>query len=237
MLRPHDMPAPEALTARYGDAAPQEILALALDRFDGRIALVSSFGAEAAVLLHMLSCLDPGVPVVMLDTRLLFAETLRYQVALSARLGLRDVRVITPDETGDPDRSLHRRDTTACCALRKVAPLEQALRGFDATITGRKRFQTGQRAQMQPFEQDSNGRLRVNPLTEWTPDHIAAYFETHALPRHPLVAQGYPSIGCAPCTSPVARGEDSRAGRWRGEAREECGIHFNADGTIERKTG
>ena len=222
------------LNARFGDAPAEAALAVALDRYEGRIALVSSFGADAAVLLHMLSQIDADVPVLLLDTLLLFPETLTYQHDLTAHLGLKDVRRITPDETQDPDRTLHSRDSVACCALRKVAPLERALKGFDAVITGRKRFQTGQRAQMATFEQDG-ALIKVNPLANWSSNQIAQYFEAHTLPRHPLVAQGYPSIGCAPCTSQVKAGEDPRSGRWRDEERQECGIHFTADGRIERK--
>lgn len=225
------------LNARFGAAPAEAVLAVALDRYEGNIALVSSFGAEAAVLLHMLAAIDPAVPVLMLDTQLLFPETLAYQTELSAWLGLRDVRRIMPDEAADPDRSLHRRDSQACCDLRKTVPLNRALASFAAVLTGRKRFQTGQRAAMDCFELDSAGRLRVNPLAAWTPARIEAYFTAHDLPRHPLVARGYPSLGCAPCTSPVAEGEDARAGRWRDEAREECGIHITPDGKIERKAG
>lgn len=235
------MSQPDSITARrlndrFASAPPEAALAIALDRYEGRIALVSSFGADAAVLLHMLSRIDNTVPVLLLDTLLLFPETLAYQAELTEAFGLTNVQRITPDESADPYRSLHQRDTTACCALRKVAPLENALASYDAVITGRKRFQTGQRAQMSLFEQDGL-RLKVNPLAAWSAQDIAAYFKAHALPRHPLVAQGYPSIGCAPCTSRVSAGEDPRSGRWRGEDRQECGIHIGPDGKVERKAG
>lgn len=233
---PESIVAPR-LNARFGAATAEAVLAVALDRYDGRIALVSSFGAEAAVLLHMLSRLDASVPVIMLDTLMLFPETLTYQRELSARLGLGDVRIIQPDESADPDRRLHQRDSRACCALRKVAPLDHALQGFDAVLTGRKRFQTSARRQMATFETDASGRLKISPLAQWSPAQISAYFTAHDLPRHPLVARGYPSIGCAPCTSPVAAGEDTRSGRWRDEDREECGIHIGPDGTIKRNAG
>lgn len=225
------------LNARFGTAPAEAVLAVTLDRYEGRVALVSSFGAEAAVLLHMLSEIDRDVPVIMLDTLLLFPETLAYQGELSARLGLRDVRIIRPDERADPDRSLHRSDSAACCALRKVAPLAPALEGIEAVLTGRKRFQTAARAQIETFETDAEGRLKISPLAHWTPARIAAYFEAHDLPRHPLVARGFASIGCAPCTTPVAPGEDPRAGRWREESREECGLHFAPDGTVVRRAG
>ena len=241
MPRPLD-PLPTArLNTRFGDAAAETILAVALDRFDGEIAMVSSFGADSAVLLHMLATLDPSVPILMLDTMMLFPETIAYQRDLSAHLGLTDVRRITPD-TGviaqkDPHGDLNRHDSTACCDLRKVVPLRNALDPFAASISGRKRFQTGQRAAMRAFEVDSDGLIKVNPLAAWTPADISTYLDRHALPRHPLVAKGFPSIGCAPCTTPVAPGEDSRAGRWRQEEREECGIHITPDGRIERKAG
>lgn len=225
------------LNAQFGAASPQVILAQALKEYRTRITLVSSFGAEAAVLLHMLAQIDRDIPVMMIDTKLLFAQTLEYQESLSQYLGLRDVRVIRASDRHDPERSLHKSDTLGCCALRKVEPLEQALKGFDAVITGRKRYQSSSRKTIKAFERDPHGRLKISPLLHWKPDQIQTYFEVHDLPRHPLVAQGYPSIGCAPCTSPVAPGESPRAGRWRSESREECGIHFNPDGTIERKAG
>jgi phosphoadenosine phosphosulfate reductase len=177
----------------------------------------------------------------MLDTLMLFPETIAYQQDLSAHLGLTDVRRITPKADAvartDPKGDLNARDSTACCDLRKVAPLHEALAPFTASISGRKRFQTGQRAAMRAFEVEKDGLIKVNPLAAWTPADISVYLDRHALPRHPLVAKGFPSIGCAPCTTPVAPGEDSRAGRWRQEDREECGIHITPDGRIERKAG
>ena len=181
-----------------------------------------------------LSVAAPDTPVLFVDTGMLFPETLAYQREIAARLPLTDIRVIraSDDEiaAADPDGTLHQRDTDACCDVRKVVPLERALAGFDGWITGRKRFQGGQRVQLDFFEAEATatgpGRMRVNPLAHWRPEDVAEYFEENALPRHPLVARGYPSIGCAPCTSPVAAGEDPRAGRWRGQAKTECGIHF-----------
>ncbi|WP_299563341.1 phosphoadenylyl-sulfate reductase [uncultured Sulfitobacter sp.] len=225
------------LDARFGEASAEAILAVALDRFDGRIALVSSFGAEAAILLHMVAEFDPGLPVILMDTELLFEETLTYQRDLATLLGLTDVRIIRPDPQVDRDRDLHRHDTTACCRLRKVEPLERALEEFGAVVSGRKRFQSTSRQTLRAFETDPAGRVKVNPMTAWSPNDLARYRETHALPPHPLVARGFPSIGCQPCTTPVADGEPARAGRWRDEPREECGIHITTDGKIMRKTG
>ncbi|MDR9394162.1 phosphoadenylyl-sulfate reductase [Roseovarius sp. SYSU LYC5161] len=221
-----------ALNARYRHHSAISVLDQALGDPDaGELALVSSFGAESVVLLHMVSIARRDLPVIFIDTRLLFAETLVYQQELTERLGLRDVRVVRAQEHAraarDPDDTLHRRDTDACCALRKAEPLQAALRGFDGWITGRKRFQGGARTALDFFEVETGtGRIKVNPLAHWHPGDIRTYMEENRLPRHPMVARGYPSIGCMPCTTRVADGEDPRAGRWRGEEKTECGIHF-----------
>ncbi|MEM9392503.1 MAG: phosphoadenylyl-sulfate reductase [Pseudomonadota bacterium] len=196
----------------------------------GRVALVSSFGAESVVLLHMIAKKAPKTPVLFIDTQMLFAETLSYQARVAEKLGLTNLQVVRASETRlatlDPGNDLHDRDTDACCDLRKTQPLEAALAGFDAWITGRKRFQSGTRAALEFFEADGAMRLKVNPLAYWTPSDVQDYMDNNRLPRHPLVAKGYPSIGCAPCTSPVKAGEDPRAGRWRDAEKDECGIHF-----------
>lgn len=218
------------LRAQYEGLNAEEMLREALlGDMAGRVALVSSFGAESVALLHLVATVAPATPVIFLDTEMLFQETLDYQSRLARDLGLSDMRVIRPgadDLTGDPDGTLHKRDTDACCHLRKVLPLERALKGFDGWITGRKRYQSGERAALPKFETDAGGRLKLNPLADWGPEEVRAYIRRHDLPPHPLVAKGYPSIGCAPCTSPVAAGEDPRAGRWRGAEKTECGIHF-----------
>lgn len=227
----------ERLRLTHGDAAAEEVLAAVLAEFPGEVALVSSFGAEAAVLLHMVSGLDRSLPVLMIDSLMLFPETLDYQRDLSAHLGLTNVQHLHPDPADlarlDPDDTLHLRDPDACCNFRKVAPLDRALRDWPVTISGRKRFQAATRAALDVFEPDGP-RLRVNPLAFWSSADLRAYMDEHDLPRHPLVARGFPSIGCAPCTTRVAEGEDERAGRWRGTDKVECGIHFGADGRILR---
>ncbi len=221
----------DRLNARYRHHAATEVLRRAVNDADlGQVALVSSFGAESVVLLHMVSVVAPGLPVLFIDTQMLFPETLEYQRKVSSALGLTDVRVIRAQDDDiaqiDPQGSLHRSDPDACCDLRKTVPLERALSGFDAWITGRKRFQGGQRTTLDFFEPEPPHRLRVNPLAHWRAQDVQDYMIENNLPRHPLVARGYPSIGCAPCTSPVAPGEDPRAGRWRGRDKTECGIHF-----------
>lgn len=216
------------LNARYRHHSATAVLQGAL-RDAGRVALVSSFGAESVVLLHMTALIDRDAAVLFMDTELLFTETLVYQAEVSERLGLRNLRILRADDiaAADPDGTLHRTDPDTCCTLRKTAPLQAALAGFDGWITGRKRFQSGSRAALDFFEvEDDTGRIKVNPLAHWAPDDVRAYMDENRLPRHPLVARGYPSIGCAPCTSPVAAGEDPRAGRWRHREKDECGIHF-----------
>lgn len=226
-----------ALNDRYRHHSATDVMHGALADA-GDIALVSSFGAESVVLLHMAAVIDRTVPVLFVDTQMLFAETLVYQAEVAERLGLKNVRIISADkadvEKQDPYGALHLNDTDACCTLRKTIPLQRALTGFDGWITGRKRFQAGTRTALDFFEvEDGTGRIKVNPLAHWAPDDVRAYMEENRLPRHPLVARGYPSIGCAPCTSPVKPGEDPRAGRWRDQNKEECGIHF-VDGKMVR---
>lgn len=199
--------------------------------FPGRLAVVSSFGAEAAVLLHMVSRVDRALPVIFLDTHQHFFQTDQYRRALTASLGLTGVRAVAPDPAEaaaqDPANDLWRRDPDACCALRKVRPLAAALAGFDAWVTGRKRYQGASRAALPSVEADAT-HIKFNPLADWDKAAIDAYFMAHDLPRHPLVAQGFPSIGCHPCTAAVGPGGDLRDGRWSGRGKTECGIHTMA---------
>jgi phosphoadenosine phosphosulfate reductase len=199
-------------------------------RFAGHIALVSSFGTESAIVLHMISGIDNSLPVVFLDTLKLFPETLVYRDELVARLGLTNIRTIRPDANQlaayDPDGNLWQRDVDTCCAIRKTNPLDAALEGMHAWITGRKRSQGGLRADLQLLETGPDGRITVNPLAFWSDDQIDAYFKTHKLPRHPLQETGYASIGCATCTRRIRNGEDKRSGRWAGLDKSECGIHL-----------
>lgn len=227
----------EALNARFRHHSAHDVMHGAIEEIDA-LALVSSFGAESVVLLHMVAVVDKATPVLFIDTQMLFTETLEYQHEVSERLGLTNIRIIRADddevERDDPHGALHLRDTDACCNLRKTFPLQRALSGYCGWITGRKRFQAGTRATLDFFEvEDGTGRIKVNPLAHWAPEDVRAYMEENNLPRHPLVAKGYPSIGCAPCTSPVKEGEDPRAGRWRDQSKEECGIHF-VDGKMVR---
>lgn len=235
-------PSPQALAldlaplnAGYEAMTAQEILRHAIhEQFVDRITIVSSFGAESVILLHMISQIEPSLPVIMLNTGKLFGETLRYRDRLQDKLKLTDVRTNFPHPddlfADDPKGSLWQRDTDACCDLRKVRPQARAVAPFDALITGRKRFQTGTRATMDIIERDTDGRFKLNPLANWQLDELKAYIEQHDLPRHPLVKDGYLSIGCMPCTNKVAEGEDYRSGRWADSDKDECGIHLNIDG-------
>lgn len=223
-------PSHEELLAAHGGREAGDLVAVMIKQlFPGKIALVSSFGAESSVLLHMAAAADPATPVILLDTRKLFGETLRYRDALIAELGLKDVRAIRPDpdEIIEQDRSglLWTRDTEACCALRKKRPMKLALEGFDAWITGRKRFQTETRAGLEVIEREG-GQFKINPLAGWSAEDVDAYMTKHDLPRHPLVGDGFPSIGCMPCTRRIRAGEGQRAGRWAGHDKSECGIHI-----------
>lgn len=197
----------------------------------GRVALVSSFGVESAVLLDMVASIDRRFPVLFLDTGWHFPETLRYRDELVARLGLLDVRSLQPDPAvlarHDPDGTLCRRDPDFCCHIRKTEPLDAALDSFAAWITGRKRYQGGLRASLPTVEiEEDAARLKLNPLAGWSADDIHHYRRLRGLPPHPLALRGYASVGCAPCTSPTRPGEAPRAGRWRGLDKTECGIHL-----------
>ena len=220
------------LARRFEGLSATDIVALGVrDIFKGRIALATSFGAESAVLLHMVARVDPATPVLFVDTGKLFGETLRFRDELAVRLGLRDLRSLRADAAAirgaDPDGFLFRDDPDRCCAVRKVEPFAAALEGFDAWINGRKRHHGGSRAALGVVEEDGP-RIKLNPLADWGPAQIDAYLDRYDLPRHPLVADGFASIGCFTCTERAAPGEDPRTGRWRGTAKTECGIHTAA---------
>jgi phosphoadenosine phosphosulfate reductase len=192
--------------------------------------MVSSFGAESAVLLDMVASVDRNTPVIFLETGKLFPETLAYKDELVRSLGLQDVRVIRPDPADlarfDPNGDLWQREPDMCCHIRKTEPLDRALEGFVGWITGRKRFQGGKRATLPTIEQDPvSGLLKLNPLANWSLEDIRHYRRLRQLPLHPLLSRGYLSIGCAPCTRAVKEGEDVRAGRWWQLDKTECGIH------------
>lgn len=226
-----------ALDSSYGGLPAERIVELAVrEEFVSGIAVVSSFGADSAVLLDIVARVDRSVPVLFLDTGKHFGETLAYRDALVADFGLTDLRVLTPDEAAleriDPSGRLHETDTNACCDVRKVEPLARGVAPFQAWFTGRKRHQAATRSALPVFEAVGS-RIRVNPLARWTTADQADYMRSHDLRENPLVAYGYLSIGCFPCTQPVKPGEDARSGRWAGQAKTECGIHLSGlDATL-----
>lgn len=220
-----------ALEARYGRLEPEDVIALSIDRhFAEEIAAVSSFGADSAVLLHMIAQIDRTLPVIFLDTGKHFGETLDYRDALAADFGLTDIRVVRPKAEAlaadDPDGNLHKVDTDACCEIRKVEPMARGVEPFRAWFTGRKRFQSDTRRALPVFE-TVGPRIRINPMAQWGTAELASYMRAHRLRENPLVAFGYLSIGCFPCTQPVKPGDDARSGRWAGQAKTECGIHLS----------
>lgn len=218
-----------AAAASLHDLRDTDLLSKALEEvFRGRACVVSAFGAESAVVLDLVARIDRTVPVLFIDTGKHFAETISYRDMLIDRLRLTDVRTIGPARDrmpGDETGTRHLEDPDGCCDLRKVQPLDSALAQFDCWVTGRKRFQGGARTDLQAVEADGPDRLKLNPLIDWTPARIDAYFDTYALPRHPLWQRGYRSIGCGPCTAPPADGAGDRDGRWAGREKTECGIH------------
>lgn len=217
------------LNERFAGAETLDVVrAVLAENLLGNAAIVSSFGAESAILLHLIGTIEPNIPVLFLDTGKHFPETLSYRDALAAQLGLTNLISLTPNtealQAKDATGLRWSYDPDGCCAIRKVQPLEKALLDFDATITGRKGFQSKTRVGLALFERDGD-RIKFNPLAGWTKQELDAYVALNHLPPHPLVSMGYPSIGCAPCTSKVLPGEDPRSGRWRGWEKVECGIH------------
>lgn len=199
------------------------------EEFRDRIAVSSSFGTESAVLLHLVSRIDRGVPVLFVDTGQLFPETIAYRDLLIDRLKLTNVRTVSPNDEDirreDPAGNLWSVSTDACCAIRKVRPYQQAIRPFDALITGRKRVHGAARSDLD-LVNVTNGQFRINPLFDWSAEKIENYLDNFGLPRHPLIAHGYTSIGCKHCTA-KSNGGGSRDGRWSGSGKTECGIHLS----------
>lgn len=219
----------DALNARFEGVDAQTMLrTLFAEGTLGKVAVVSSFGTESAVLLHLVAQADRTIPVIFVDTLKMFPETLDYRETLMRDFRFADSRVVTPLENvlaaKDANGLRWSYDPDGCCDIRKVEPLARAKQGLDCWISGRKAFQSVTRQNLPRFEIE-DGRLKLNPLGDWNKADLDAYFAEYDLPRHPLEAQGYLSIGCEPCTSKVLPGEDPRAGRWRGWDKVECGIH------------
>jgi phosphoadenylyl-sulfate reductase (thioredoxin) len=218
-----------ALVQALEGKPPEEILSAIAPRVPRGIGLANSFGPEDCVLLDVIARARLPIEVFTLDTGFLFAETYVLWTRLEERYGIaiRAEKGAAPSiEPGGPPP--WERDPDACCDLRKVRPLRAALSRYGAWVTGIRRDQTPDRASAQVIEWDARfGLFKLNPLAAWTSDQVWAYVRRHDVPTNPLHAQGYRSIGCAPCTSPVTLGEDPRAGRWRGREKTECGLHVD----------
>jgi len=228
-----------ALNGLYDEMDALGVLRYAVtDVLRDDVAIVSSFGADSAVLLHLVSLVDASLPVYFLETGKHFPETLQYVETLRTHLGLTNVRWLRPDPRDlarfDPRGDLWETDPDSCCHIRKTEPLDAEIGKFGGWVTGRKRYQTAERGVLPHFELTSDDRIKVNPLAYFSDADVNAYKTEHGLPEHPLFAKGYKSIGCAPCTTIVAEGEDPRAGRWRGLNKKECGIHFDFNGAIAK---
>ena len=200
----------------------------------GNVGVVTSFGTESAVLLHLIAEVAPAAPVIFIDTGFHFDETLAYRDELVSHLGLRNVRTVGLDplseKRSDPARRLHLDNPDACCQLRKVKVLNHALRDHDGWISGQKRYQSHERSKIDRVEWDSaRAKWKFNPLADWNTADLLTYQTSHQMPAHPLASDGYSSVGCSPCTTPVTAGEDMRAGRWRHREKLECGLHRSAD--------
>jgi phosphoadenosine phosphosulfate reductase len=231
MTKHHDL-------ARHHGLEGEALVASLRHEFGIRLALVSSFGAESVVLLHMAACVDQALPVIFLDTGKHFWQTGYYRSKIIDLLGLKDVRIIKPRDRDvallDPEGTLSATDPDACCDFRKVRPLEHALEGFDAVLSGRKRYHGEGRDRLATVSFDGKGRVKGEPLAGYDASAIADYLRDHDLPPHPLVEQGYFSIGCADCTQRGGSAGNPRAGRWAGQDKTECGIHKSPDGRLVR---
>lgn len=227
-----------ALNGMFDEQDSLGVIQQASELLADDLAVVSSFGADSAVLLHLISQVDKDLPVIFLETGKHFKETLDYVETLKSQLGLTNVKAIAPDPTDlqrfDPNGDLWETDPDSCCHIRKTEPLNAEMVNYGGWITGRKRFQTADRGVLPHFELTSDDRIKVNPLAYWSNEDVDVYKAKYGLPEHPLYAEGYKSIGCAPCTSVVAEGEDPRSGRWRGLNKTECGIHFDFNGQIAK---
>jgi phosphoadenosine phosphosulfate reductase len=226
-----------AIVESYAGLEGRQLISAAIKNHPGRVALLSSFGAESSVLLHMVSEIAPDLPVLFLDTEKLFPETLAYRDQLVRELGLTNLQNIHPDPEDiarvDPDGILNTFDKDLCCHFRKTVPMQKAFSAFDIIISGRKRFHGAARSDLQ-YVSAQDGRIKLEPLAGFSPLDLSNYMIIHHLPSHPLKLQGYRSIGCVPCTSLGGTDDDPRAGRWAGSDKTECGIHFSVNGQVIR---
>ncbi|MGJ9423079.1 phosphoadenylyl-sulfate reductase [Aeromicrobium sp. CF3.5] len=219
----------EAAQQRFTDATADEVLAWAGEEFGRSIAVACSMAGDT-VLPHLVSQQVPGVDVLFLETGYHFAETRGTRAAVAHSLDVNVVDVLPELTVAEQDAQygakLHDRDPAACCAMRKVEPLNRSLAGYEAWVTGVRREDNALRADTQFVEWDAQHEMvKINPIALWSFEDVLDYGQANDVPVNPLLSQGYPSIGCEPCTRRVAPGEDPRAGRWAGLTKTECGIH------------
>jgi len=219
-----------SLAEEFEGAPPQSILRWAIDEFGADVGLATGFGTEGCILVDMVSRIDPGARIFYLDTDLLFPETYQLRDRLAERYGVRFERRATPRSLEQQalrhGEKLWERDPDLCCRLRKVEPLREMLSELRAWITAIRREQSPARANARVIERDSRfGLIKINPLASWSKREVWQYIREHDVPYNPLYDQGYSSIGCLPCTTPVQINEHARAGRWRGFQKTECGLH------------
>ena len=215
----------------HSDLDSRKLLRIMIkDIFYKKIAVTSSFGAESPVILHLVSKIDKSVPVIFLNTGKLFPKTLEYLKIIRKKLNLTNIKIFKPDQDFlkkyDPNGNLHKTNPNLCCHIRKTLPLKKSMINYDAWINGRKRFHGFERSKLKKIEM-VNGLIKINPLADWSFNQIKNYMLNNNLPEHPLITEGYKSIGCQPCTS---KSKDSiRDGRWADSLKSECGIHVNEE--------
>ena len=219
------------LADNFERSYPHEIIAWASHRFGEGLVMATGFGPEGIVILHIVQQVAPQTQVFYLDTDLLFPETYQLRDRLEQHFNIKLTRVSTTlslDQQAEQfGPELWANEPDKCCRARKVEPLRAFLKDKQAWITGIRRSQTGHRANSMAIEWDkTNGLVKINPLINWSQDQVWTYIHLFELPYNVLHTRGYPSIGCAPCTRPVAEGADPRSGRWVGHAKVECGIHL-----------
>ncbi len=218
-----------ALSAQFETKTPQEIIQWAVDEFAPEIAVSTSFQTHSMALLHMVTRIQPDIKIFFLDTGYHFWDTLIFREQIQHEWNLNVVDLYRDSRwdifARQNTRTLPLQDPNLCCYIHKVQPMQKALSGLKAWISGIRRDQTPERAHAQILELQDDGLLKVNPLLNWTKSDVQTYIADHNLPAHPLYERGYRSIGCAPCTVPVGAGDNDRAGRWVGRHKIECGLH------------
>lgn len=210
--------------------SPEDVIRWSVETFGDKLAVGTSLGAEAIVIMDMVTKVAPGTPFIFLETDFHFADTLELLEAVKQRFALNLVIArsdVTPARQAEQHGDLlYFRDPAMCCEIRKIAPMRKALQGYTAWITGMRKDQTAVRAYLRNAEWDGKfGLVKISPILSWTHDDVWSYIRKHDLPYNRLHDMGYPSIGCAPCTRPVKPGEDPRSGRWAGFDKTECGLH------------